>query len=546
MNRTFESSTTWRTASQNAEGDGSDGLAGYHNDGIMDVQQLVAYMKEQVQKYLKNSSTSDFDSNKDANGDSDPRICVTVFVDEYYYEKDPLHDTESGTLWKKFVNADDRKLHILCNSNLSKDLESRSTGSIITIQQHSIQTIFNNDESNSELFTAWGVETEDEFEHSLHKDSSGDYTLSSYWSDTSNSENRGNSDEFNGLLNTAKEWGLCDASSTSFKTGSSWGTYMNLEVDNDTPQLNDGTNGTKDYNYLRYSCMTRNRDNNGNGMIDRNELRWYMASIQQLIGLFVGKNVLQRSTQLYNRTAAEKAETDDKIWMQHVISSTMFASNSNDPTIVWAEEGVSTSNNLPGWNFVQDYESVRCVRNLGYLGNTSDETYDLGERPDDYVEVTDGSTNSGKIYDASLLNNSAIRYYTTKELPSHCETDIENQLYKSFESDGKTYDASSSMAFGTFNDNIDDAIAEGSNFCAEGWRVPNQVELAVMRYYGGEKVDCFSRTYYSFGSYKGSSKKRSSDSHDCGPGFSLNSNYFMTAENEYHQHFRCVRDIRVD
>ena len=48
---------------------------------------------------------------------------------------------------------------------------------------------------------------------------------------------------------------------------------MNFEVDNDTPQLQDACKN------LRYSCMTRNRDNNGDGVIDRNEIRWYTASI---------------------------------------------------------------------------------------------------------------------------------------------------------------------------------------------------------------------------------------------------------------------------
>jgi hypothetical protein len=542
VDRKFESLTTWREADQNKEGDGTDGLAGYHNDGIMDVQALVKYMKEQVAKYLENPESSDFDSA------TDPKISVTVFVDEYYYDKNPLTDETSPTLWKTFVNADDRKLHILCNSNLSKDLESRSTGSVITIQQHSIQTIFNTDESNTSLETAWGVENVDEFEKSLREkdSSSGLYTKSPYWSSTS-TENRGNTDDFNGLLNTAKEWGLCDASGTTFKTGSEWGKYMEIEVDNDTPQFKDA------YSYLRYSCMSRNRDNNGDGKIDRSELRWYMASIQQLIGLFVGKNVLQRSTQLYNRTAAEKAEADEIYWQQHVISSTKFSgknnTSSNNPTIIWAEEGVSTSGNNESWNYVQNYESVRCVRNLGYLGDKSDETYDLGEKPDDYIEVTSGSTNSGYIYDASHLNNSALRYYTTKELPLHCETDIENQLYRSFESDGKTYTLSTgSISFDTFNDNLDTAIASGSSSdcCPEGWRTPNQVELAVMRYYGNETAQCFSRTYFSFGSYKGSSKVGTNSKTVCGPGFSLNANSFMTASNESHDTYRCVRDIRTD
>ena len=534
IDRTFESLTTWQTASQNAEGDGTDGLAGYHNDGIMDVQALVKYMKVQVQKYLENPESSDFDNA------SDPKISVTVFVDEYYYDKNPLNDETSPTLWKTFVNADDRKLHILCNSNLSKDLESRSTGSVITIQQHSIQSIFNTDESHTSLETAWGVENVDEFD--------GQWT---YWSETTTVD-RGNTDNFNGLINTAKEWELCDASSTSFKTGSYWGTYMNLEVDNDTPQLNDGTNGTKDYNYLRYSCMTRNRDNNGNGKIDREELRWYMASVQQLIGLFVGKNVLNLSTQLYNKSPEDRAKSDYQYWQQHVVSSTKYpnesagrAPTSNNPTIVWAEEGISTGDHLPYWNHVQNYSSVRCCRNLGYFGGVSDESYSLDEIPQNYVLATDSDDGKSKIYDASNLNSKALRYYTSKELPFHNERAIENQLYKQFEM-LKTSQSCDATHFKDFNEDVDEAIAEGTSLCPDGYRIPNQAEAAVAFYFGNQTDDTFTRTFYSFGPLGDINKGEgiTKDDEDKKQGFNVKGNINVSYQTV--SQYRCVRDIRVD
>jgi hypothetical protein len=534
VDRKFESLTTWREADQNKEGDGTDGLAGFHNDGIMDVQALVKYMKEQVAKYLENPESSDFDSA------TDPKISVTVFVDEYYYDKNPLTDETSPTLWKTFVNADDRKLHILCNSNLSKDLESRSTGSVITIQQHSIQTIFNTDESNTSLETAWGVEDTDEFD--------GRWT---YWSETTTVD-RGNTDNFNGLINTAKEWGLCDASSTSFKTGSSWGTYMNLEVDNDTPQLNNGKNGTTDYNYLRYSCMTRNRDNNGNGTIDREELRWYMASVQQLIGLFVGKNVLNLSTQLYNKSPEDRAKSDYQYWQQHVVSSTKYPNNSegraptsNNPTIVWAEEGISTGDHLPSWNKVQNYSSVRCCRNLGYFGGVSDESYSLDETPQNYVVATTSDDSKSIIYDASNLNSKALRYYTSKELPFHNERAIENQLYKQFEmqKDSKSCDAT---YFKDFNEDVDEAIAEGTSLCPEGYRLPNQAEAAVAYYFGNQTDDTFTRTFYSFGPLGDINKGEgiTKDNEDKKQGFSVKGNINVSYQTV--SKYRCVRDIRTD
>ena len=510
--REFET-TGWRTASQNKEGDGTtDGLAGYHNDGIMDVQQLVKYMKDQVHNYL-DDKPNDFDK------DTDPKISVTVFVDEYYYDKNPVSNETSPTLWKKFVNADDRKLHILCNSYLSKDLESRSTGSVITIQQHSIQSIFNNDESHESLLTAWGVEDVDEFDGRWK-----------YWSTTSGSS-RGNTDNFNGLANTAKEWDLYSSSTTDkFQTGSTWGKYMNFEVVNDTPQL-----GTS-YNYLRYSCMTRNRDNNGDGNIDRDELRWYMASVQQLIGLFVGRNVLNHDTQLYNKTPAQQASSTATDWQQHVISSTCTSGNSNNPLMVWAEEGISTGDNNYSGNKLINNGSVRCVRNLGYLGDVSDETYSLDEKPQNYIEFTEGT--SSVTYDATNLDSKALRYYTSKELPSHNERSIENQLYKKFEMQTSgTSITVSPPYFKSFNEKVDENIANGSSLCPDGYRIPNQAEAAVAYYFGGQTDNTFTRTYYSFGPL-GTNKDQAQY------GFQVNVNINVSTMNP--GQYRCVRDIRVD
>ena len=157
--REFAASETWRSAQENAEEDGADGLAGFHNDGIMTVPYLCKYIKEQVKKYLDNPAVSDFDSGTATDG---PKISLTAFVDEFYYDKNPVTSETRSDLWKYFVNKDDRKLHILCNSVKSLDEESSMTGSVVTIQQSSIQCVYNTDPSYTDLKTAWGVENMDE------------------------------------------------------------------------------------------------------------------------------------------------------------------------------------------------------------------------------------------------------------------------------------------------------------------------------------------------------------------------------------------------
>ena len=459
--RVYAASSSERTAEQNKEDDGAAGLAGYHNDGCMDVAALVDYMRTQVKLWLTNPVASDFDNKaatveqiKNQNDEKSPKISLTVFVDEYYYQEHPLtHTKDNPYLWKKFVNADDRKMQILCNSDASMDGESRSTGSVVTIQQKSIQCMFNTDESVTTLETAWGFENEDEYDGK-----NWEYSGS-----------KGASHDYNGLLNSCYEWGVINSMSTSsLNSNIKWSSYMDYEVENDTPILKSGKNN------LLYSCMARNRDNNGNGNIDRDEIRWYTASLKQLIGIYIGADVLHPDSRLYNRSAADQAGTTN--WTQWISSST----NGN---YIYAEEGMAV-----GEDKTQG-KSVRCARNLGDLGGVvaagrNPETYDfVTYQPQDYISVTN-DTDGSYIFTNIFINDESLRYYSSGELPVTDERAVENRLYKKFKT-APTVKYGPVAMFWDFNQNIDNALAQNNEhpYCPEGYRVPNQRELAMMRYY---------------------------------------------------------------
>ena len=523
--RTMVASTVWNSAEDNKEDDGTPGLAGFHNDGIMDVAQLCTFIKNEVHKYLDNPASSAFD-NLGSTDLSLPKVSLTVFVDEYYYEKHPITDEMKPDLWKTFVNAEDRKLHILCNSEKSKDLESSSTGSVVTIQQRSIQCVYNTDPSYTVLQTAWGVENQDEYDGRWDK----------YWSVTSG-ENRGNDKRLNGLYNSCKEWELSPAgTSNAFTTGVQWSKYMDYEVENDTPQLQ------SDYQYMRYACMTRNRDNNGDGKIDRNEVRWYLASINQLLGLYVGGTILNSNTRLYNKSPEDR-QSDERIkWQQHVVSSTAFNSESNNPTMLWAEEGTSTSHFYHNWAPDIQGTGIRCVRNLGYIDGKTDESYSIDKEFDDYISAEkqgDGSY----IFTCTHLNEKALRYYTSKELILSDERSLENSLYKKFQS-YPTSNTFTAQSFTVFNEKVDEEIAagRGNPYCPEGYRTPSQIEAAIMRYYidNWGNNNTFTRTYWSFGPL-GSNSKFVDDKY----GFSVQGTNITVNKKDLGE-VRCVRDIRVN
>lgn len=532
--RKMETSTVWRTAEENKEDDGiTPGLAGFHNDGIMDVAQLCAFIKNEVHKYLDNPASSAFD-NLESTDISLPKISLTVFVDEYYYEEDPITFEKKSDLWKKFVNAEDRKLHILCNSEKSKDLESSSTGSVVTIQQRSIQCIYNTDPSYTVLQTAWGVENQDEYYG----------RWADYWSSQS-AENRYNNKLLNGLYNSCKEWGLSPAgTSNAFTTGVQWSEYMDYEVENDIPQLQ------SKYQYMRYACMTRNRDNNGDGKIDRNEVRWYLASINQIVGLYVGDAILNANTRLYNKSPEDKQSEDYNKWQQHIVSSTIFESkgNSNNPTMLWAEEGTSTSDFYHGWNDIGG-TAIRCVRNLGYIDGKDDESYSIDKEFDDYI-TAEKQGDGSYIFTCTHLNENALRYYTSKELILSDERSLENCLYKKFQSSPTTNAISSGdQYFREYNAKVDAEIAAGREnpYCPEGYRTPSQTEAAVMRYYmKGWNEMTMTRTYWSLGPLGSTNPKKDKNGNVLSKyGFSVQGTN-ITVNHGVVNSVRCVRDIRVN
>lgn len=555
--REFAASEKWRDAKQNAEKDGAEGLAGFHNDGIMTVPYLCKYIKEQVNKYVDNE-VSDFDK---GTSEESPKISLTVFVDEFYYDKNPVTSETRSDLWKYFVNKDDRKLHILCNSVKSLDEESSMTGSVVTIQQSSIQCVYNTDPSYTALQTAWGVETADEDEGKLVvkeetvNGSTRRRKWSPYWDtypephdhyDTDNADgnvgNRHNDKDYNGLYNSCKEWGLSPADNTAkFIEGILWSEYMNYEVANSTPQLNEK------YKYMRYACMNRNRDNNGNGKIDRDEVRWYLASVKQLVGLYVGDGLLNNKTKLYNKSAVEQGLSNEENWQQHIVSSTNFKGYSNDPTIIWAEEGISTSHFYHNWMPDIKGSEIRCVRNLGYIDDKSDESYTIDKEPADYIVYDEDK----RTFTCTHLNSQALRYYTSKELIYSDERSQENRLYKKFEyyikSSAFTKVDESKTYFKYYNDAVTEGMAKGTGnpFCPKGYRTPSQIEAAIMRYYvkdWGDDSQTMTRTYWSFGPY-GSNKKFTDENKK--PGFVVDGTN-ITVSNIKTESVRCVRDVRTD
>ncbi len=538
-------------------------ISGPYSDGkTMNISNLVHYLKTQKRK-LDQGLPNDFDQTRDEHGNPDPKISVTAFVNEYYYEKNPITGEYDPDLWKHFVNQPQRYMYILSETQRSADRESKVIGASFTIQQNAIQSIYN--VHNADLQSAWGGEhTDDEMERGQETyGSDGDYL--------------GNTSYSNGRLNTLKMWTLYNPNGTNRVLGNEreedalWSHYMDLTASNQIPVMRSA------YQYLRYSCLSRNRDNNGNGVIDLDEVRWYMGSVNQLYGLFLGDYGIEGDARLYQRNAEQRASTARDDWRQHVISSTKNISSSggNGPTVIWGEEGLSygSINDSKSWAGGLNTFYTRCLRNLGYDPATGrDITYsEATVEPDEYIQVKRmrrnqeyaGSYDSEVYYefDCARLNEASLRFYTNRELVSHDEHSEQALLYSYFVTHPKSMSItvkdipaiqSINRAY-SINAYLDSNI--GLNpYCPPGYRLPNVRELALMRnFIPSGDVDGFfdksstnytpSRTHWSFGKAGEYYKSNRGTGSRYGWGVTYVKVLMLEDKDEVKQ-VRCVKDIK--
>ena len=484
---------------------------------LMDVVQFVAFLKAEKTKYESNQENA-FDRNGD--------LKVTVFVNEFYYEVDPMNpNNKPKDLWKRFVNQPSRLMHIFGESAFSKDGDSSITGSIVTIQQHSIQTPYNINMSRTDLDQAWGCETADEtnntawFYHPDERMNSGSaYKITSYTPD--------NTSKSDGLYNTACLLNLVRGTGTgkTVNTNLRWDTF--IDYSGMEPQLKGN------YRAGLYSVFLRNRDLDGDGIVDPEELRWYIASLDQLCGLFLGDQGLSSESQLYPIEASREPNAPvsggafDGVypWRLHVVSSTANGQVAgNMPVIVWAEEGASTGEYQSHYS-KPAYSPVRCVRNLGMELPSSSSIVTAGMNyPDDelvIVEETTGAINANSVYRFNFrnMNEESLRYYTTRELVPGDEYSVMSRLYYGFET-GPLHTSypigSNSSPYIALKGNLENGITHAPE---AGYRIPNIREGVVMQLYCGSNTNWWGSSgslvssYYSFG-YYGNQYDRSGNSH---------------------------------
>lgn len=324
---------------------------------------------------------------------SGDNVYTQAYVDEYFYNDKP---------YKDFVNTEDRILSFtIGNANISQDGQSTYVeGNGFTLKQKSIKTFYNDNAGNP-----FGLETVEE-------------TPDNTFSESTDYQDLGTNAQ-NGLTNTRAI--VQNASSQN------WTDFVNI--------TNNGFTGStaptaseimtaKGANPL-YQCLSRNRDLNGNGTIDQDEIKWYVPTYRQYIYLWCGMKSIPPDITFEHENYVTSMKGGYRIW--------------------WAYEGTAIGSAEGG------AAKVRCVRNLT-------------DRTDDVSAIS--STNDNYTVTITGLKDEALRTNTQEgEYPEHMNSDPSSTLPRAF-----------TIAKNDLTADVDVTIAASTNYGTNAGQISNLVD----------------------------------------------------------------------
>lgn len=374
-------------------------------------------------------------------------IDATCFVSENYYK---------DLSWDKYVNNVDKRAFYIANKiSVSEDKRSVYAEAQYGLTQHNIQTFY--DRSKAGSVTAYGCETINDEEKPDGSDTGFDIN--------DQIEGSNGNDYWNGRAN------------------------MKLDIfNNGKPVIT--WDGLKHNISLRIACMSRNRDLNGDGIIQEDEMRWYAPATHQYAGLWIGEEIMSTESKLFNKSTKilKRGSKGD-------VGRMAYYSSTRDLESFLSEEGMTTGN-YDNRNSPYRPKYVRCVRNLksGEIG--------YGETPDPYYSYNSGT----KTVTLDKVDEDALNITGEQgELFDHTERDEGNKPAKKFTIAASLWTGSYDYK-GTTMTPTPENVYNGKYWCygryiennEKNWRVPNQRELCIMSMVASDDaLDSACRTHFS-------------------------------------------------
>lgn len=533
------------------------GTASENAARLKDVYDVIVAMGKAVKNIYSGSVTTII------TGDTpnDDGICIvkdgdnyvarfTAFVNEYYYYEHPLTHAEV-TSWDVFVNKIPREMIIAMSSKISEDGNSSYSQVYSYITQRSMETFYN---SRATAINGIGIETYNETPLTQNGINftfgSAKCTTGSGLSDTDGRSNQ--IALIGGINNDQYNWEYY------ISTGKN-GWFNSTNTNHKEHKLDIEAYDNKDNQRGAYAaCLSRNRDLNGDGVIDENEVRWFLPSVNEYLRIGIGSNVLSNAAQLY---LGNKASLVDDIWYadngdknyvkaDNLTDGTLYYTSSIDNhRTYWAVEKGSYGKDNASWTAYNAPKPIRCIRvlptNITSVDATSDATYERIDRSDLKTLKF-----KGRLVDGLYRN---VVY--TSLLAIHDETDeanfysegifVASKNVKTTDYWGHDTDTDATFSLSSIiGYDADGNTISRTNPCRNyseggydsGWRVPNLVELMAMNAEGLVDINttcctAFSRQAVRYG-FIVNEEKMISCPGSKGPG-ALNTSYKI----------RCVRDV---
>jgi hypothetical protein len=387
----------------------------------------------------------------------------TVFVDEYVYHFDDQGKEE--TSWPYYANQNDRLIEFMMNHDVATDKESSYTYCKYVFGQKSIQTYYKGTSIGDKAIgvehieetyclnmdwkfhTSWDGERKyaygtgeynsngKEITNRFYDETNGRYNLWKYldyngitkWSDVIQEKVPGHVNGYDG--SNDKTYG-CSHPDADYPV------YMPKAVGVSKP-----TNSPSPDNNVYYAnsiCMNRNRDLNGNGVIDDDEIRWFLPTSSQYIQIAISQGELpdpifrfsDYSTEYFQDVWAKYfgAGGNDKQYGGRY-GTYNFHYITSDYQYYFAEQFASTGD-YPFRGYtggISAAYTARCIRNLG-----TDPSIEPKQNTPEVDNAFSYDENT-RIFTQHNFKDETLRGYTLGGLAPHNTASVSSHPYKKFQ-----------------------------------------------------------------------------------------------------------------
>lgn len=435
-------------------------------DVMLDVYDMIVEMGKAIKQIYGRETPSSSSIQITQNG-NDYVARFTAFVNENYYLRHPLTGAKTDT-WSVMTNKIPREMIIAMSTQTSEDGNSSYSKIHSYISQLAMQTFYNDRVSS---LNAFGIET---YNETPLRFVFGTPKSTSNLSDTDGRENQKT------LIGYSQY-------------GTYWSSYIDYQNNGWTASV--GTNRSSHklsadaYSVqAAYSaCMSRNRDLNGNGQIDEDEIRWFLPSLNEYIRMGIGSNGISSAAQLYmgDKTTMTKGNYPSSYITD---GSLYYTSSADSRRVYWAVEKGS-------YGAIDSYYDkgtplpVRCIRNLPANGTGTDVSKVDGVTSDATYKYYENNSPKLLVFKDRLIP-SLYRQRVSGSLNVHNEDDDANSFYdgifvaENFVRTGNAWQGYTyTYNFGNiigYNGRMTNPCSTYSEGGYTNWRVPNLVELSAM------------------------------------------------------------------